>query len=283
MNLEAKTARKAARKAERQALKSTGGNIVRFPAAGKFGMTTDRADLLKQRLESQKERFNLKKQKLLAKQTLPGTAAIVSTASSSGYDPNAILETVPGAPQVASAAVPASASPATSTVSAKTGYSPSGYDPNAILEIFPPGANTANDPVLNQLASDPAMREKLLMVKQTNPEYYDFLAMRLPDISNINSSMNMGEDWSVVSAGAPTPANESLWAQLVGRVSKEYANYQLKKKEQQIQTAQQTQDKLLAAQQSDAILLGKMETTKMMYIFGGLALLAIAYLLTRKK
>lgn len=259
----------------------------------KIAMKDARFDAL---AASKLHRFTTQQQLQAAKKAAREMNATLPTAS--GYEPDAILSTLPvGA--MSTGIIPTSTPPF-----APSGYDPnmqtqsivpsaptvsasssSGYDPNAILEVFPPDAGSVNDPATNQLTGDNAMRERLLLVKQTNPEYYEFLAARLPDMSNVNSTM--GDAAAPVTTApvttAPVVANESIWTQLIGRVSKEYADYQLKRKDQKAQTVAQTQDKLLAAQQSNAILLQNTESKKAMYIFGGLTLLGIAWLLTRKK
>ena len=197
--------------------------------------------------------------------TAPASAP--SSASASGYNPDAAVAAITGN------ALPPTPAPSSATPTG--GYYPSGYNPDAADMV----AQSTETPETS--TSDSVMKQKLLVIRNSNPEYYDFIRSSVQSMPGINSTLEgLGADVPGA-VTAPTASTESAWAQVLGRISNEYANYQLKKAEQKQQSQKEAQDKILAAQQSNEYLTGQ-SARGMMYLFGGLALLAVWWLATRR-
>jgi len=209
----------------------------------------------------------------------------------SGYDPNAILTTyaADGSSDPNTPAPVLNPAPV-STASDSGSYVPSGYDPNAILQTYaddPANVVLSSSPSvittpidnsdINQLTSDPVMRTKLLAVKQSNPEYYAFISNYMRSNPGVTSTLQgMGDDATTATGGSSSLAQ--IFSSILTPISNAYAA----KVSNSGLTPLQQQQKLTAMQRSNATLTGT-DSEKMMYLFGGLALLGIAWYATHKR
>ncbi len=201
---------------------------------------------------------------------------LTSVAANPNASPsNTAIETTPVSQQTA----PMTAS--TTNLPAPSSTNSSGYNPDAVSQMFPtddygnsltPNATDTTD------TSDSIMRNKLLYVKQTNPDYYAFIADQLQS-TGINTTLEgMGEGTTVAA-----PSWADTFKQVLTPAIQTWGQYLNAKVTNKQMTQEEANKQMLNAQASNAYLVGDTGNTKMMYLFGGLALLAIAWFLLRKK
>lgn len=159
--------------------------------------------------------------------------------------------------------------------------SSSGYNPavaDAAASAAEPVDESGTNPVTSQ-SSDDIMRNKLLVVKNTNPEYYSFIAEAIranPELG-INSTTGMGD----VPTTAPSTSWSETFKQVLTPAIQTWGSYLNEKVKAKTLTPEQAQAKLESARQSNAYLTGDNSANKM-YIFGALSFLAIAWFLVRR-